>query len=99
MPCLHRRSAHIREHLKTISELLLPKEKRKGVVPETTNCPACGDTIDVDANKVNIEKVKQSLETLKSKMTQQENNNPEETFHQITDKWMRLQGLVRHPYK
>lgn len=75
------------------------KKNCKGVVPETTNCPACGDTIDVDANKVNIEKVKQSLETLKSKMTTQENSNPEDTFHQITDTWMRLQELVRHPYK
>jgi len=76
------------------------KENCKGVVPETSNCPACADTIEVDHNKVEIEKIKETLETLRGKME----NGPEkesclEIYTQTTETWIRLQKLVRHPYR
>ena len=66
------------------------KENCKGVVPETSNCPACADTIEVDHNKVEIEKIKETLETLRGKME----NGPEresclEIYTETTETWIR----------
>jgi len=76
------------------------KENCKGVVPETSNCPGCGDTIDVDENKVEIEKLKGTLESLREKMESETGKESSiETYNKTTEAWNKLQKLVRHPYR
>ena len=57
-------------------------------MPETSNCPGCGDTIDVDDNKVEIEKLKGTLESLREKMvTETEKVSSIETYNKTTEAW------------
>ena len=57
-------------------------------MPETSNCPGCGDTIDVDDNKVEIEKLKGTLESLRENMVAEtEKVSSIETYNKTTEAW------------
>jgi len=76
------------------------KENCMGVVKENSKCPGCGEAIDVDINKVEIEKIKQTLESLRTKMSSAKDvKSNEEIYNKTLQTWIRLQKLVRHPYK
>jgi len=76
------------------------KESCNGIVQETSKCPVCGDTIDVDKNKMEIEKIKETLELLRKKMLSNVDRELSlDNYEKTTETWTRLQKVVRHPYK
>ena len=60
------------------------------MVPETSNCPGCGETIEVDDNKIEIEKLKGTFETLREKMVAEtEDESCIDTYNKTKEAWTR----------
>eukprot|EP00092_Neocalanus_flemingeri_P008426 GFUD01009082.1.p1 GENE.GFUD01009082.1~~GFUD01009082.1.p1 ORF type:complete len:676 (+),score=159.68 GFUD01009082.1:46-2073(+) len=90
----------LEEISKHYNDFCCHNENCKGVVQETSSCPSCAETIDVDKNKVEIEKIKETLESLRNRMTSnEEKDSSVDIYNKTTETWIRLQKLVRHPYR
>ena len=61
-----------------------------GIVQETSDCPVCEDTIDVEKSKMEIEKIKETLELLRKKMLSNVDRELSlDTYDKTTETWTR----------
>ena len=62
----------------------------KGSVEENSKCAVCGNKVDVDKIKTEIEQIKETLEMLRMRMVSNENQDAcEETYEETRKVWTR----------
>jgi len=69
----------------------------RGMVLKTTECPACETVVDAEKRKEEFNEINDGLEELEVLMSFYKDTISDELLDKVTEKWVRLQKLVRHP--